>query len=129
MKKVEWADAEPVAMAVIDIGKPHEDKIKTTTYDNGREFAAHAKMAMALGAAIYFAKPCHSWERGLNENTNGLIRQYMPKKAMLADSLPDDIVDIQETINNRPRKPLGYLMPHEVFIERKIRVEKCQGYT
>lgn len=127
MKKVERPDAESVAMAVIDIGKPHEDSFETITYDNGREFAAHAKMATALSAAIYFAKPYHSWERGLNENTNGLIRQYIPKKAMLADYSPDDIVNIQKTINNRPRKTLGYLTPHEVFIERKIRVEKCQG--
>jgi len=127
MRKVERADAESVAAAVIGVAKPHKEKFETITYDNGREFAAHADMAKALSVDIYFATPYHSWERGVNENTNGLIRQYIPKKAMLADYSPDEIVDIQEAINHRPRKTLGYMTPHEVFIEERTRVEICRG--
>jgi IS30 family transposase len=119
MSKVDRACAEIVANAVIDSAKPHVDKFMTITYDNGREFAAHATVAAALGVAVFFAKPYHSWERGLNENTNGLIRQYIPKKAMLKDYSHDDIKAIQDDINHRPRKTLGYLTPHEVFIEGK----------
>ena len=129
MRKVDRADAATVARAVVDVGKPHEDRFETITYDNGREFAAHADMAKALSASVYFAKPYHSWERGLNENTNGLIRQYIPKKAMLSGYTPEDIDAIQEAINHRPRKTLGYLTPHEGFIEGKSRVEKHGGCT
>lgn len=129
MAKVERADAETVAKAVVAVAKPHQDKFETITYDNGREFAAHATVASALGVAIYFAKPYHSWERGLNENTNGLIRQYIPKRAMLKDYSHDDIKAIQEAINHRPRKTLGYLSPHEVFIEGKTVGQKSQCCT
>jgi len=127
MAKVDKADAETVANTVIDIGKPHEDRFETITYDNGREFAAHATMATALRVAVFFAKPYHSWERGVNENTNGLIRQYIPKKAMLSDYSEKDIAAIQDAINGRPRKTLGYLTPREVFIDGKKKLKKIQG--
>lgn len=129
MEKVGKADSETVANAVVDICKPHEDKFETITYDNGREFAAHATVAAALCVAVYFAKPYHSWERGVNENTNGLIRQYIPKKAMLSGYSSEEIRSIQDAINNRPRKTLGYLTPHEVFIEGRDGVEKTMGCT
>lgn len=127
MEKVEKADSETVADAVVGIGKPHEERFETITYDNGREFAAHATVAAALCVAVYFAKPYHSWERGVNENTNGLIRQYIPKKAMLSGYSKEEIRTIQDAINNRPRKTLGYLTPHEVFINGKKKLEKMQG--
>jgi transposase, IS30 family len=125
MKKVARADAASVTAAVITVAQPHVEQFKTITYDNGREFASHAQMAQALSVDIYFAKPYHSWERGLNENTNGLIRQYIPKRAMLSDYTDDDIIQIQEALNHRPRKTLGYRTPHEFFIERKSRVKKA----
>jgi IS30 family transposase len=87
----------------------------TLTLDNGKEFAAHKSLSQALGLDICFAHPYHSWERGLNEHTNGLIRQYLPKKIpfdTLAQKQPGKIVD---KINNRPRKVLGCLTPYEVF--------------
>lgn len=129
MEKVEKADSETVANAVVGICKPHEEKLETITYDNGREFAAHATVAAGLCVAVYFAKPYHSWERGLNENTNGLIRQYIPKKAMLSGYSTEDVRTIQDAINNRPRKTLGYLTPHEVFIEGKNKFENVLGCT
>jgi IS30 family transposase len=87
----------------------------TLTVDNGKEFAAYTGLSEAPGIDIFFARPYHSWERGLNEHTNGLIRQYLPKKVpfnTLTQRQPDRIV---AKINNRPRKVSGYLTPYEVF--------------
>jgi IS30 family transposase len=83
--------------------------------DNGSEFAYHELIAAALEAKVYFAHPYHSWERGLNENTNGLIRQYIPKGKDFAELTDADIIIIQEKLNNRPRKSLGFATPNEVF--------------
>jgi IS30 family transposase len=97
--------------------------IKTMTFDNGKEFSCHKALAAALGCDIYFAHPYHSWERGLNEHTNGLIRQYLPKKTSF-DTLTQRQLDrIIAKINNRPRKALGYRTPHEVFSERKFALQ------
>jgi IS30 family transposase len=87
----------------------------TLTLDNGKEFAAHKSLSQALGIAIYFAHPYHSWERGLNEHTNGLIRQYLPKKIPFDTLTQKQLDKIVDKINNRPRKVLGYLTPYEVF--------------
>lgn len=81
----------------------------------GTEFAQHEFIAASLDANVYFAHPYHSWERGLNENTNGLIRQYIPKGKDFAELTDADIMGIQEKLNNRPRKSLGYETPNEVF--------------
>jgi IS30 family transposase len=89
--------------------------VHTITLDNGKEFSQHEIMANMLNAKVFFAKPYHSWERGLNENTNGLVRQYYPKRISF-DSITDN--DLQRTakkLNNRPRKCLGYKTPFEVF--------------
>lgn len=84
------------------------------TFDNGKEFALHESIADKLGADIFFARPYHSWERGTNENTNGLIRQFLPKSARL-DNLDDMLVKaIEDNLNNRPRKVLGFRTPLEV---------------
>jgi IS30 family transposase len=91
----------------------------TITADNGSEFAHHEVISKALGANIYFAHPYHSWERGLNENTNGLIRQYIPKGKDFTELTDKEIFDIQERLNNRPRKSLHYATPNEVFNELK----------
>jgi IS30 family transposase len=87
----------------------------TLTVDNGKEFAAHKSLSQALGIDIFFAHPYHSWERGLNEHTNGLIRQYLPKKTPFNTLAQEELDKIVEKINNRPRKVLGYLTPCEVF--------------
>lgn len=87
--------------------------VKTITFDNGLEFACHESIASPLQAATYFAHPYHSWERGLNENTNGLIRQYIPKSCPISIVRPTDVSWIENQLNNRPRKSLGYLSPAE----------------
>ena len=88
--------------------------VKTITFDNGLEFACHELIGTQLGAATYFAHPYHSWERGLNENTNGLIRQYIPKDCPISIVWPTDVSWIEDQLNQRPRKSLGYLSPAEL---------------
>jgi IS30 family transposase len=102
--------------AAVRAFKPIPEGIRNTlTLDNGKEFAAHKDLSQALGIDIYFAHPYHSWERGLNEHTNGLIRQYLPKNIPF-DTLTQKKLDkIVDKINNRPRKVLGGLTPYEVF--------------
>jgi IS30 family transposase len=95
-------------------GIPPEAR-NTLTLDNGKEFAAHSSLSEALSIDIFFAHPYHSWERGLNEHTNGLLRQYLPKKIPFATLTQKQLDKIVAKINNRPRKVLGYLTPFEVF--------------
>lgn len=89
--------------------------LKTLTYDNGKEFSQHVKVSDALGTKAYFARPYHSWERGLNEHTNGLIRQYLGKSTEFTQCTPEEIQRIEDLLNNRPRKVLGYRTPREAF--------------
>lgn len=94
---------------------PYRDRVLTITQDNGREFARHEEVAEQLEADIYFAHPYASWERGLNENSNGLIRQYFPKDRELRDVNPDELKEAVDRLNHRPRKLLGYQTPYEAF--------------
>ena len=107
--------AYAVRCKIQDIMQPLRDKIKTITFDNGTEFSDHEAIASALDAEIYFATPYHSWERGLNEHTNGLIRKFFPKKIPFQDVSEENIQRIENLLNNRPRKVLNYRMPNEVF--------------
>jgi len=91
--------------------------VKTITSDNGREFAHHQHIAAQLKADFYFAHPYSSWERGLNENTNGLVRQYFPKKSDFSKITDKQLNKVVERLNQRPRKTLGYKTPHEVFFK------------
>jgi len=91
------------------------DRVYTITQDNGREFADHEAVAEALKADIYFAHPYSSWERGLNEKTNGLIRQYFPKHTDFTTITNEGVDLVMERLNNRPRKRLGFLTPNQVF--------------
>jgi IS30 family transposase len=88
--------------------------VLTITYDNGKEFADHAQIAKSLNARCFFARPYHSWERGLNEHTNGLVRQYLPKKTDFTRISDITVQNIAEKLNNRPRKALNYKTPAEV---------------
>ena len=90
--------------------------LHTITSDNGKEFAYHKDVSSALDTDFYFANPYHSWERGLNEHTNGLIRQYIPKKSEFENISKEEIVTIQNRLNHRPRKSLNYKTPFEVFM-------------
>jgi IS30 family transposase len=106
--------AEVVKDAIIKLLELETVHLHTITFDNGKEFAYHAQMKEKLGADNYFAHPYHSWERGLNENHNGLIRQYLPKYMALDKVTAEEITLIQNKLNDRPRKLLGYKTPNEV---------------
>jgi IS30 family transposase len=111
--------ADSVLRACARVLLPLADRIETITYDNGKEFASHAEIATSLGSLSYFAKPYHSWERGLNEHTNGLFRQYFPKGSDLSIVSDTDIQRGEDKLNSRPRKILGYRTPREVFFNAK----------
>ena len=117
--KVQRYTAQAVTETIIqlmdDLPRPHH----TLTVDNGKEFADHQTVAQTLNLNVYFADPYSAWQRGVNENTNGLIRQYVPKGTDLNDLTESDIQHIMERLNHRPRKTLGFLTPHEVFCQRK----------
>ena len=104
-----------VAEIIIDLIKPMQNVTHTITLDNGKEFSSHEKIAKSLNADIYFAHPYSSWERGLNENTNGLIRQYIKKGTSFEGITREKIKFIENRLNNRPRKSLGYQTPNEVW--------------
>lgn len=93
---------------------PHRE---TLTLDNGKEFAQHEEIAKHTEIAVYFARPYASWERGTNENTNGLIRQYLPKKRRLDNLDEQELLDIMAALNHRPRKRLDFRTPYEVFFQ------------
>ena len=94
------------------------DKRYTITYDNGSTFAEYELIEKKTGIEIFFANPYHSWERGCNENFNGLLRQFFPKKSSFAKIEKEDIEKAVRLINNRPRKRLNYLTPAEVFRQK-----------
>ncbi len=97
--------------------KPFNEAPETTiTFDNGMEFVGHQKIAERLGARVYFANPYSAWERGCNENANGLIRQHLPKSTPLNETSYQQAKDTQNNLNNRPRKKLGFKTPNEVFL-------------
>ena len=99
---------------------PFKDMIHTITADNGKEFALHERIAKELKVDVYFAHPYHSWERGANENTNGLIRQFFPKGADFESLSEDRIQIVQDNLNNRPRKRLGFYTPIEISMQVTI---------
>lgn len=104
-----------VAEQIVKLLMPFKERVFTLTADNGIEFASHEYIANALDAKVYFAHPYHSWERGLNENTNGLIRQYIPKSSDFKQIELGKIQKITQDLNNRPRKLLSYATPNEIF--------------
>ena len=89
--------------------------VRTITVDNGTEFHEYAKLERATGTRFYFATPHHAWERGTNENTNGLVRQYLPKRQSMASLTQYDCNRIAAKLNRRPRKRLGYRTPEECY--------------
>ena len=115
LKKVSKKTSELVRSAIIKGLKPISEKVKTITFDNGLEFSQHAKIDKALKSKSYFADPFSSWQRGSNENLNGLVRQYIPKNRPLSTVTHEELEMIQDRLNNRPRKRLGFKTPNEVF--------------
>jgi IS30 family transposase len=117
LQGIQHKTAAAVRTAVARGLRPHKTRVQTITYDNGREFSDHTGMAQDLEARIYFAHPYASWERGVNENTNGLIRQFFPKDHDLIGVTDQQLATVMATLNHRPRKTLGYCTPHEVFFD------------
>jgi len=113
-------NAQLLAESAIEHMQHMKDKVKTITFDNGLEFSAHELIAKGLDAKIYFAHPYASWERGTNENTNGLIRQYFPKNTDFTKVTDEDIEHVMERLNNRPRVTRGGRSPNELFLGKKI---------
>ncbi len=115
IRKLQGKEAIPVAKVTAWALRKVKKLIHTITADNGKEFAKHEEIAQKLEINFYFCKPYHSWERGANENTNGLIRQYIPKGTDFSEVTDKQIKRIENILNNRPRKRLGYLTPNEKF--------------
>jgi len=113
--KVRNKTASAVTKALCNNVSKFKEKILTITADNGKEFAYHEKISKNLGADVYFATPYHSWERGLNEHTNGLVRQYFPKKTNFDKITEEEVLAVQKKLNSRPRKVLNFYTPEEVF--------------
>ena len=114
IRKVDGKQAEAVAQATLE-ALSWVPAVETITNDNGKEFALHKVLSTALSANVYFAHPYASWERGTNENTNGLIRQYLPKDRNLAMLTTNEELMIMDRLNLRPRKCLAFKTPFEVF--------------
>jgi IS30 family transposase len=122
LAKVENKTADLVSAAIIRRLKPISKRVQTLTYDNGKEFANHGKIDRVLGSTTYFADPYSSWQRGSNENLNGLIRQYIPKSRPLSTVTDVELAEIERLLNTRPRKRLGYKTPLEIFTNSQKRV-------
>ncbi len=122
--------AQPVLDATVLMLDPIKTFVKTITFDNGKEFTLHEKIAEALGCDTYFAKPYSSWERGQNENANGLLRQYFPKAMELIDVTIKDVFRAVHKLNSRPKKCLGYKTPYEAFEELTgVDIKNLLGYA
>lgn len=113
--KVPRNTADNVRKAIIRLLMPFKDLVLTLTYDNGSEFVQHERIGKALDAKSYFANPYCSWERGINENTNGLLRQFFPKGTCFSEVSHRAIQKAVGLLNNRPRKTRDYKTPNQMF--------------
>ncbi len=123
MAKIESKEAAVVEAKTIEILQGWKTALRTITSDNGKEFAQHKRIAQQLEINYYFVKPYHSWERGANENLNGLIRQYFPKKYDFDLITNEQVIEVQNKLNNRPRKRFGYKSPTEIFEQKFEKTE------
>ena len=115
IKLVKSKDSKKVAKAIIQALMPYKNHLHTITSDNGKEFSEHQYISEKLGIEFYFAEPYSSWQRGANENLNGLIRQYFPKKTSFEEMSWREIKKVENELNKRPRKRLNYKTPKEEF--------------
>lgn len=116
VKKISSKESGEVADAIIELLTPYREQCHTITFDNGQEFKQHQRIAAELDASAYFAHPYSAHERGLNENLNGLLRQYIPKGTNIASVTHDALTGYQAALNNRPRKCLDYYTPQQIFM-------------
>lgn len=115
IRKIKDKSAKQIARQIVRALKKEKGSIYTITTDNGKEFSEHEYVSKKLGIEFYFADPYSSWQRGSNENLNGLIRQYFPKKCNFDDVTNYDIMKVENQLNNRPRKRYGFRTPKEEF--------------
>jgi IS30 family transposase len=124
IKKIPSKDAQIVRQAIIELLSEFKPILHTITSDNGKEFSQHQVIARELDIGYYFASPYHSWERGANENMNGLIRQYFPKGMSFENITNEQVQDVENKLNNRPRKRFGFKTPNQVYLHKLINQEK-----
>lgn len=115
ISKLSRPTAQATHRATVQRLTPWRNHVHTITYDNGKEFAGHRHTAQCLQAHVFFATPYHAWERGVNENTNGLIRDFFPKGTDFTTIHPATVAKVERLLNRRPRKSLGFHTPNEVF--------------
>lgn len=120
MAKCESRDSVKIADTIHLAMCRYRSQVHTITLDNGLEFGRHVWFGRKLGAKVYFAKPHAPWQRGLNENTNGLVRQYIPKGTAIDGLTGSDVKKLADKLNHRPRKCLDYKTPHEVFFAKDV---------
>jgi IS30 family transposase len=120
LRKVDRRTAKLVSDAMIELLQPVADRTHTITVDNGKEFADHERIAHVLGIDYFFAHPYAAWERGTNENMNGLVRQYVPKNRELNSVTNGELEMIMTKLNHRPRKCLDFMSPFEVFFNQSV---------
>jgi IS30 family transposase len=120
IKKIASKDAQIVKKAVIELLLEFKPILHTITSDNGKEFSQHQEIAKELDIGYYFAKPYHSWERGANENMNGLIRQYFPKGTSFENITNEQVQYVEDKLNNRPRKRFGFKTPNQVYLHIEL---------
>jgi len=113
--KLTARNKEQTTGRTIELIRRHPDLFRTITADNGTEFHGYAEIEQATGVPFYFANPHHAWERGTNENTNGLIRQYLPKGMNMANLTQRRCDEIAKSLNTRPRKRHAYKTPNQIF--------------
>lgn len=124
IRKLKDKSSEEMKNALIDSFINCTELINTLTVDNGGEFALHNEIGSELGATVYFANPYSPWERGLSENTNGLIRRFFPKGTDFNRISEREILKVQDLLNSRPRKTLGFKTPKQVFAKEMLKEEK-----
>jgi IS30 family transposase len=115
IRKIDGKNSKQIAKVIVSILKKEKGQIHTITSDNGREFAHHEYVSKKLGIDFYFADPYSSWQRGSNENINGLIRQYFPKKTNFENVSNLDVRRVENQLNKRPRKRFGFKSPIQIY--------------
>ena len=120
--RVDDKSAKTVTAATIALLQPFKDAVLTITADNGKEFAYHEEVTEHLKCGVYFADPYCSWQRGLNENTNGLLRQYWPKSTDFKKVSQSSVQDVIVKLNDRPRKKLNYKTPAKLMAEQMVAI-------
>lgn len=126
---IDSKDSEIVQNQVVKMLYEFKPILKTITSDNGKEFSRHQDIAKALCVEYYFARPYHSWERGANENINGLIRQYFSKGSNFKYITKEQVQVVENKLNNRPRKRFGYKTPNQVYLHKLTNLEKVAFIT